>query len=118
MYRIRTMTRRPEALAHRVDASRALVVAVTLGLVLVTSVSLVVSGAVRAGIAPSFDQQIVLDDQHRLVIHNGPSPICVSIPNPPQHDCYRPGSELREFSVDYLTPNGVRSLVWFRLPEP
>ena len=116
MARICTITPRPEALAHRVDASRALVVAVTLGLVLVTSVSLVVSGAVRAGIAPSFDQQIVLDDQHRLVIHNGPSPICVSIPNPPQHDCFWPGRDSREFSLDYFTPNGARSLVWFQLP--
>jgi hypothetical protein len=59
---------------------------------------------------------LVLDAQHRLVIHNGPSPTCASIPNPPQHDCFWPGSERREFSVAYLTPNGVRSLVWFRLP--
>ncbi len=38
-------------------------------------------------------------------------------PNPPQHDCFRPGPELREFSVYYLTPHGVRSLLWFRLPQ-
>jgi hypothetical protein len=81
-------------------------------------VSLAAAGAVRAGIVPAFDQSIVLDAQHQLVIHNGTSPTCASIPNPPQHDCFRPGPERREFSVDYLTPNGVRSLLWFRQPEP
>src|SRR4051812_37016598 len=70
--------------------------------------------ALRAGIMPIFDQSIVLDAQHRLVIHNGPSPTCTYIPDPPQHDCFWPGSERRAFSVDYLTPHGVRSLVWFR----
>jgi hypothetical protein len=88
MYRIRTMRRHPKALAHRVDAGRALAATVTLGLVLVMTVSLAVVGAVRAGIAPPFDQQIVLDDQHRLVIHYGPSSPCASIPNPPHHDCF------------------------------
>jgi hypothetical protein len=72
--------------------------------------------AVRAGIAPEFDQRIALNAQHSLVIHNGPSPTCAVIPNPPQHDCFRPGPARREFSVFYLTPHGVRSLVWFRLP--
>ena len=94
----------------------------TLAVVLVSGLLLAIIGsgvfvvAVRAGIVPPFDQQIVLDDQHRLVIHNGPSPTCAVIPNPPQHDCFRPGPEPREFSVFYLTPHGVRSLVWFRLP--
>ena len=85
------------------------------GLALVITVSLAVAGAVRAGIAPAFDQSIVLDAQHQLVIHNGTSPTCAVIPNPPQHDCFWPGPERRVFSVDYLTPNGVRSLLWFRL---
>ena len=116
MYRIRTMTRRPEALAQHIDAGRALAATVTLGLVLVMTVSLAVVGAVRAGIAPPFDQQIVLDYQHRLVIHNGPSLTCASIPNPPHLDCFWPGWDSREFSVDYFTPNGARSLVWFQLP--
>ena len=114
MYRIRTMTRHPKALAHRVDAGRALAATVTLGLVM--AVSLAVAGVVRAGIVPPFDQQIVLDDQHRLVIHNGPSPTCASIPNPPHLDCFWPRSDSREFSVNYLTPDGVRSLIWLRLP--
>ncbi|MFL5804866.1 MAG: hypothetical protein ACJ8CR_24370 [Roseiflexaceae bacterium] len=86
------------------------------GLVLMIIGSSVFAVAVRAGIAPDFNQRIVLDAQHTLVIHNGPQPNCTIIPNPPQHDCFRPGPEPREFSVDYLTPHGVRSLVWFRLP--
>jgi hypothetical protein len=105
-------------LAYHIGVGRALAVMVTIGLALVIIVSLAVAGAVRAGIAPAFDQSIMLDAQHQLVIHNGPSPTCAAIPNPPQHDCFWPGSERREFSVDYLTPNGVRSLVRFRLPEP
>jgi hypothetical protein len=62
IYRICTMTGGPEALAHHVDAGRALAATATLGLVLVMTVGLAVVGAVRAGIAPPFDQQIVLDD--------------------------------------------------------
>ena len=103
-------------LANHIGVGRALAVLVTIGLALVITVSLAVAGAVRTGIAPAFDQSIMLDAQHRLVIHNGPIPTCAFIPNPPQHDCFWPGPERREFSVAYLTPNGVRSLVWFRLP--
>ena len=118
MYRIRSIDLHPWALAYRVNLGRTIAVIVTTGLALVITIILAVAGAVRAGIAPAFDQSIVLDARHRLAIHNGPSPTCAFIPNPPQHDCFRPGSERREFSVDYLTPHGVRSLVWFRLPEP
>jgi hypothetical protein len=71
--------------------------------------------AVRTGAAPEFDRQIALDARHILVIHNGASPACTTIPNPPQHDCFIPGPERREFSIDYLTLHGIRSLVWFRL---
>jgi hypothetical protein len=95
-----------------------LAVVLVIGLALMITVSLAVAGAVRAGIAPTFDQQIVLDAHHRLVIHNGPRPICTYLPDPPQHDCFWPGPARRVFSVDYITPNGVRSLLWFRLPEP
>ena len=116
MHRIRAITLHPEALTHPINVGRTLAVMVTIGLALVIMVSLVFGVAVRAGIAPEFDQPIALYAQHHLVIHNGPSPTCASIPNPPQHDCFRPGPERREFSVDYLTPDGVRSLVWFRLP--
>jgi hypothetical protein len=103
-------------LANHIGVGRALAVLVTIGLALVITVSLEVAGAVRAGIAPPFDQQIVLDAQHSLLIHNGASPTCASVANPPQHDCFMPGSVHRQFSVDYLTPDGVRSLLWFRLP--
>ena len=116
MHRTRSIDLHREVFANRISVSRALALMVTSGLVLVITASLAFGAAVRAGIAPDFDQQIVLDAQHRLVLHNGPSPICASIPNPPQHDCFRPGSERRDFSVDYLTPEGVRSLAWFRLP--
>jgi hypothetical protein len=92
MHPTRSIDLHPEALAYRIDMGRTLAVVVTIGLALVIRVS--------------------------LAIHNGPSPTCASIPNPPQHDCFRPGPERREFSVDYLTPNGVRSLLWFQLPEP
>jgi hypothetical protein len=102
--------------AHRVG--RVLTVVVAIGLALVLIGSLVFGAVVVAGTAPDFDQRIALDARHLLVIHNGPSPTCAVIPNPPQHDCYRPGLERREFSVDYLTPNRVWSLLWFRLPEP
>ena len=116
MHRTRSIDLHREVLANRISVGRTLAVVVTSGLVLVITVSLAFGAAVRAGIAPDFDQQIVLDDQHYLVIHNGPSPTCASIPNPPQHDCFMPGPERREFSVDYLTLEGVRSLIWFRLP--
>ena len=116
MYRIRSIDLHPWALAHRVNLGRTLAVIVTTGLALVITIILAAAGAVRAGIAPAFDQSIMLDAQHQLVIHNGPSPTCAAIPNPPHHDCFWPGSERREFSVNYLTPHGIRSLVWFRLP--
>jgi hypothetical protein len=116
MHRTRSIDLHRGVLAYRIGVGRTLAVVVTTGLALVITVSLALSVAVRAGIAPDFDQQLVLHAQHVLVIHNGPSPTCASIPNPPQHDCFRPGPERREFSVDYLTPNGARSLVWFRLP--
>lgn len=103
-------------LANHIGVGRTLAVLVTIGLALVITVSLVLGVAVGTGIAPTFDQSIALDAQHMLVIHNGPSPTCSFIPNPPQHDCFWPGSERREFSIDYLTPHGVQSLVWFRLP--
>ena len=116
MQRTRSIDQHRGVLAYRIGVGRTLAVVVTIGLVLVITASLAFGAAVRAGIAPDFDQQIVLYDQHYLVIHNGPSPTCASIPNPPQHDCFMPGPERREFSVDYLTPEGVRSLMWFRLP--
>jgi hypothetical protein len=116
MHRTRSIDLHRGVLAYGIDVGHTLAVMVTIGLALAITVSLALGVAVRAGIAPAFDQQLVLGAQHQLVIHNGPSPTCASIPNPPQHDCFWPGPERREFSVDYLTPNGVRSLVWFRLP--
>ena len=118
MHRTRSIDLHRVVFASRISVSRALALMVTSGLVLVITASLAFGAAVRAGIAPDFDQQIVLDAQHRLVIHNGPSPTCASIPNPPQHDCLWPGQGRRAFSVDYFTPNGVQSMVWFWLPEP
>jgi hypothetical protein len=100
--------------AHRLG--RVLAVLVTTGLALVFIGSMACGVAVRAGIAPDFDQRIRLDGQHILAIHNGANPTCTFIPNPPQHDCFWPGLERRQFSIDYLTPHGVQSLVWFRLP--
>jgi len=72
---------------------------------------------VFTGAAPKFDQQITLDDRYILLIHSGPWPTCWLMPNPPQHDCVWPGSEHRAFSVEYLTPHGAQSLLWFQLPE-
>jgi hypothetical protein len=95
---------------------RMLTAVLVIGLALVTTGSMLFGLAVRVGSAPEFDWRMVLETQHILVIHNGPPPTCAVIPNPPQHDCFWPGSERRVFSVDYLTPHGVRSLVWFRLP--
>ena len=118
MQRMRTIMLRPEALAHHIDAGRILAVMVGIGLALVIAVVLVFGVAVRAGMAADFEQRITLDVQHSLVIHNGPSPTCASISNPPQHDCFRPGPERRAFSVAYLAPDGVWSLVWFQPPEP
>ena len=118
MHPTRSIDLHREVFTKRIGLGRTLALMVMIGLALVISVGLAVAGVVRAGIPPAFDQSIVLDARHRLAIHNGPSPTCASIPNPPQHDCFRPGPERREFSVDYLTPNGVRSLVWFRLPDP
>jgi len=116
MDRIRSIDLHPRALANRIDLGRMFAVAVKTGLALVVTGSLIFGVAARAGIAPDFDQRIALDAQHILVIHNGPTPTCTFIPTPPQHDCFWPGSERRQFSVDYLTPHGVHSLVWFQLP--
>ena len=116
MNRIRSIERAPALSVRRVNMSRIVMAAVKIALVVVIVVSLAMAGAVRAGIAPAFDQQIVLDAQHRLLIHNGANPTCASIANPPQHDCFMPGPERRQFSVYYLTPDRVRSLIWFRLP--
>jgi hypothetical protein len=118
MYHIRSMTRQPEAFGHRIDPSRMLAVGVAIGLALAIAFGLAMAVAARAAIAATFDQRVALDAQHILLIHIGPSPICAFIPNPPQHDCFWPGPVRREFSVDYLTPNGARSLLWFRLTEP
>lgn len=116
MQRIGSIGLRRGRLVQHIDLGGTLAMMVTIGLALVITVSLVFSVAVCAGIAPQFEQQITLYAQHRLVIHNGPSPTCASTPNPPQHDCFRPGPQPREFSVYYLTPHGVRSLLFFRLP--
>ena len=91
MYWIPSIDQHPEARKPRIDVGRALAVVVTIGLALVITVSLAFGAAVRTGIAPDFYQHIVLYDQHRLVIHNGPRPTCAVTPNPPQHDCWRPG---------------------------
>lgn len=101
---------------HCFNLGRALTVVVTSGLVGVLTVSLAMVVAVGAGIAPAFDQSIALTAKRQLLIHSGPPPTCSRIPNPPQHDCLWLGAERPVVSVDYLTENGVRSLVWFRLP--
>jgi hypothetical protein len=116
MYRIRSIELHPRALVQRVNLRHTLVLAIKIALALLIAGSMVFALAVRIGIAPDFDQYVALDAQHSLLVHNGPIPTCSTIPNPPQHDCFRPGPERRVFSVDYLTPEGVRSLVWFRLP--
>ena len=92
-----------------------LAVVLITGLVLAIISSGVVVVALRRGIAPDFDQRIALDSQHSLVLHNGPQPTCTVIPNPPQHDCFWLGPERRAFSLDYLSPHGYWSLLWFRL---
>ena len=116
MDRIRSIELHPALFVRRVNLVCILVVMVKIALVFLIVGSIGFGVAVRAGIAPEFDEQLTLDAQHILVIHNGPSPTCASIPNPPQHDCFWPGPQRRVFSVDYLTPHGVRSLAWFRLP--
>jgi hypothetical protein len=67
---------------------------------------------------PQYDclQSLQLYAQHVLVLHNGIGPTCPSFQNPPQRDCLRIDPEPRLFSVDYLTPYGIRSLVLFHLP--
>jgi hypothetical protein len=99
---------------HRIDLGHALAGMVTLGLVVVMSVSLAVAAVVGAGIAPAFDQSIALQAQHRLLIHLGPSPTCMFMPE--QHDCALLGLTRPEFSIDYLTPHGAWSLAWLQLP--
>jgi hypothetical protein len=116
MYRIKSIELNLWAVAQRADLGHVIAAAVKVALGGLIVGSVVFGVAVRAGVAPEFDQRIALDTRHILVIHNGPSPTCASIPNPPQHDCFWPGPERREFTVDYLTPHGVRSLVWFWLP--
>ena len=87
----------------------------TLAVMLVTGLVLAIIGsgvlvvALRGGIVPYFDQRIALDAQHVLVLHTGPQPSCIIIPNPPQYDCFGPIGARREFSVYYLTPQGFGS---------
>ena len=115
MDRIRSIELHPALFVRRVNLGRILVAAFKIALALLIVASISFGAAVRAGIAPEFDEQLTLDAQHVLVIHNGPIPTCTHVANPPQHDCFWPGPERRVFSVDYLTPHGVRSLVWFQL---
>jgi hypothetical protein len=75
MHRIRPIDLHREVLAYRIGVGRTLAVLVTSWLVLTITVSLAFGAAVRAGIAPDFDQQIVLSDQHHVAMHNGSSPI-------------------------------------------
>jgi hypothetical protein len=96
--------------------ARLMPAALQIALVLLVAGSIGAGIAIRTNAVPPFDWQFTPDGRHILVIHNGPSPTCAPIPNPPQHGCFRPGPERREFSVDYITPDGVRSLVWLRLP--
>ena len=116
MQLVRSIQLRSELITRHIDVGGVLATMVKVGLALIIIGSLVFSVALSMGIAPEFEQRIALNAQHHLVIHNGPSPTCAVTPNPPQHDCFRPGPQPREFSVFYLTPQGVRSLVWFRLP--
>jgi hypothetical protein len=116
MGRFQSITLNRGTLVRRLDLSHTLAAVVKLGLALLIAGSIIFGIAMQVGIAPEFDERIVIAAQHSLVIHNGPSPTCTFIPNPPQHDCFAPSLERREFSVDYLTPHGVRSLVLFRLP--
>jgi hypothetical protein len=116
MHPIRSSALHRRVHTHRFDLGRALAVMITSGLVGVITISLAVAVAVGAGIAPAFDQSIALPAQRQLLIHIGPQPTCWLIPNPPQHDCVWPGAERPVFSVDYLTEDGVRPLLWFRLP--
>jgi hypothetical protein len=95
--------------------SQILAVVLVLGLMLAMAGGSLFAVAELTNSVPEFDQQIMLDDRHLLVIHGGPRLTCPFIPNPQQPDCFRPGSE-PEFSIDYLTPQGARSLAWFRLP--
>jgi hypothetical protein len=115
MQHIQAIPLRPAARVRRINLGRTLALIVTLGLALLITLGLAVGAALSAGAAPQFEQPIILYAQHMLVIHYGLSP-CPFIPDLPQHDCLRIGSEPRVFSVDYLTPQGVHSLVWFRLP--
>jgi hypothetical protein len=116
MHHIQALPLRPGARAGHSNLGRVLGLLVTLGLALIFSVGVAMGAAVGLGFAPEFDRSIVLSDRYHLVIHNGPLPTCASIPNPPQHDCLGVGSQPRVFSVDQLTSEGARSLVWFRLP--
>lgn len=90
------------------------VVVLEIVLVLLSVGSIGAGMVIRTGSAPPFDQRIALHTQYSIVIHNGPT--CWLISNPSQHACVGPGSEQRAFFIDYLTPDGVRSLVWFGLP--
>ena len=116
MGRIQSIALKQGTPLYRLEGGRTLRAAVKIGLVLLIVGAIIFGAAVRIGVAPEFDQRIALDAQHALVIHNGPSPTCATIPNPPQHDCFAPGPRRREFSVSYLTPHGVRTLVWLGLP--
>lgn len=118
MRRFRVIPHDSAASAHCADASHVLPWAVASGVALVILATFAFGLAVRSGNVPMLDQQIVLDPKHRLVIHSGPFPTCVSIPNPPQHDCFSPSAERRAFSVAYVTPHGTWSLLSFQLPEP
>lgn len=91
---------------------------VATALIAILAATITTGTIVIAGGAPAFDWQFTLSDRHMLVIHTGPVPTCAFIPNPPQHDCFRPGPDHREFSMAYFTPDSVRSLIQFRLPKP
>jgi hypothetical protein len=115
MDRNRSIARHVGPCQSHSNLTRVLRLIIAIGLGLMICGSILTSLSIYLGIAPAFDEQLALDAQHILVIHHGQIPTCSSIPNPPQHDCFWPGATRRVFSVDYLTLQGVRSLVWFQL---
>ncbi len=73
--------------------------------------------AVQARIIPAFELPLSFDNQHMVLIHNGPNaPHCSFLAR--NVDCTIRDPREYEFSIHYMTPEANQVLLSLRLPKP
>jgi len=73
--------------------------------------------AVQARVISAFELPLSFDNQHMVLIHNGPNaPRCSFLAR--NVDCTIRTPREYEFSIHYMTPEANRVLLSLRLPKP